>query len=68
MTAAASGHSLEILESKAELQLVLNKPSDLLLKPEREFLYLFFVLTSLVLTEFISYQIEDNFPLSYRQH
>lgn len=45
MTVAASGHSLEILESKAELQLVLNNPSDLLLNPEKEFLYLFFVLT-----------------------
>ena len=33
MTAAASGHSFEILESKAELQFVLNNPSDLLLKP-----------------------------------
>ena len=51
MTAAASGHSLEILESKAELQLVLNNPSDLLLRPETEFLYLFFVLTELFLTK-----------------
>ena len=43
MTTAASGHSLDILESKAELQFVLNKPSDLLLKPELNvvFLYLF---------------------------
>ena len=37
MTTAASGHSLEIFESKAELQFVLNKPSDLLLKPEKQF-------------------------------
>ena len=40
MTTAASGHSLEIFESKAELQFVLNKPSDLLLKPENIFLFL----------------------------
>ena len=62
MTAAASGHSFEILESKAELQFVLNNPSDLLLKP------ILGTLIHAVFQKVISCQIEDNFQLSYRLH